>query len=462
MSPTMHPTSPTVDPTYSPTADPSLHPTSPSYRPTFLPTLVPTIDPTFNPTTDPTLSPIVQIVTIGATSVTTSAISDDDISEITEFVIKEYGVVADDVTLTIDYISSGTILLSVRATTLLGDMQRAVQASLHHYLLLVDRNRRALQISSSDYSLDVLVNSNKENVEYYVSSDSFEYTEALQSELNAVHDRTLEKLIRQEDNMFDTNVTMHTTRDEFETQLQIVVDTPTVDNVSNATAQVEAILEKTGFQDITIYIAQMIPSASPSSANTTESAIQEDSDDNFLVENFMSMLPIWFALVVLVMCTCCIMFVVCCVSDEPTKEIENVEDISSSPKHFKAEIVTREDPMFPDWMTGTDDGASETPISSNWNHQLMEETEIDPEFVPPSPDDPAPMNTATYGGANINLAGFASESRIPQPQTRWDDFMAQGPAVGDTIEEDDQIFGFYDDIELQTRRHPEDDEYLQE
>ena len=34
--------------------------------------------------------------------------------------------------------------------------------------------------------------------------------------------------------------------------------------------------------------------------------------------------------------------------------------------------------------------------------------------------------------------------------------------AGDTIEEDDQIFGFYDDMEMQTRRHPEDDEYLQE
>ena len=181
----------------------------------------------------------------------TSEVSSDEITDMTTAVIDSFDVSSTDVTADVDYVTSGSLQISVDDDTSESEVLDAVASSLAELLNVHPRDVEVLSVDLD--SGEVL---------YEISAESYDDATSIQSALDSLRPEEIQDVVRHELPSADVeNVNVDS---DIAVDVTIVVDGSEAGSIGEAKRDVETILNNQGYAVVTdVAIVTSDPTLSP-------------------------------------------------------------------------------------------------------------------------------------------------------------------------------------------------------
>ena len=181
----------------------------------------------------------------------TSEVSSDEITDMTTVVIDSFDVSSTDVTADVDYVTSGSLQISVDDDTSESEVLDAVASSLAELLNVHPRDVEVLSVDLD--SGEVL---------YEISAESYDDATSIQSALDSLRPEEIQDVVRHELPSADVeNVNVDS---DIAVDVTIVVDGSEAGSIGEAKRDVETILNNQGYAVVTdVAIVTSDPTLSP-------------------------------------------------------------------------------------------------------------------------------------------------------------------------------------------------------
>lgn len=198
---------------------------------------------------------IFEVASVVSVDLTSNEIADMTTSE----VVDSFNVDASDVTTDVDYLSTGSVEISVDDETTEIDIIAAMTSTL----------AEVLDIHSRDVTI-VSVDLESGEVLYEIASETYEVADIIQNQMNSLSTSTLANVI--ETILPTAQIEAINVDDDIKVDVTIIVDGSESDNIGQANRNVEQILGDQGFDVSTdVSIVTAAPSALPTFTTLTPS-----------------------------------------------------------------------------------------------------------------------------------------------------------------------------------------------
>ena len=218
----------------------------------------------------------------------TSEISSDEITDMTTAVIDSFDVSSTDVTADVDYVTSGSLQISVDDDTSESEVLDAVASSLAELLNVHPRDVEVLSVDLD--SGEVL---------YEISAESYDDATSIQSALDSLRPEEIQDVVRHELPSADVeNVNVDS---DIAVDVTIVVDGSEAGSIGEAKRDVETILNNQGYAvvtDVAIVTSDptlsptfttLVPSPAPSITGIVVSLTLSTADEVFTADEVSSL-----------------------------------------------------------------------------------------------------------------------------------------------------------------------------
>ena len=218
----------------------------------------------------------------------TSEVSSDEITDMTTAVIDSFDVSSTDVTADVDYVTSGSLQISVDDDTSESEVLDAVASSLAELLNVHPRDVAVLSVDLD--SGEVL---------YEISAESYDDATSIQSALDSLRPEEIQDVVRHELPSADVeNVNVDS---DIAVDVTIVVDGSEAGSIGEAKKDVETILNNQGFAvvtDVAIVTSEptlsptfttLVPSPAPSITGIVVSLTLSTTDEVFTADEVSSL-----------------------------------------------------------------------------------------------------------------------------------------------------------------------------
>ena len=218
----------------------------------------------------------------------TSDVSSDEITDMTTAVIDSFDVSSTDVTADVDYVTSGSLQISVDDDTSESEVLDAVASSLAELLNVHPRDVEVLSVDLD--SGEVL---------YEISAESYDDATSIQSALDSLRPEEIQDVVRHELPSADVeNVNVDS---DIAVDVTIVVDGSEAGSIGEAKRDVETILNNQGYSvvtDVAIVTSDptlsptfttLVPSPAPSITGIVVSLTLSTADEVFTADEVSSL-----------------------------------------------------------------------------------------------------------------------------------------------------------------------------